>query len=151
MSPHRIQTAAHNPKVVGSSPASATKQKRHPKGCFFIWFDLASDGSQPPAGGTSASLKCGRNLRFPHKRPLPCCEKRGTECGVRSAPIAHSKTDETVVSSVFSFCPESLLTHILTQMRKCPERFRKRPRGHSPSHQLPAAGLRWSHGRRCPG
>ena len=77
MSPHRIQTAAHNPKVVGSSPASATKQKRHPKGCFFIWFELASDGSQPPAGGTSASLKCGRNLRFPHKRPLPCCEKRG--------------------------------------------------------------------------
>ena len=40
-------------------------------GAFFIWFELASDGSQPPAGGTSASLKCGRNLRFPHKRPLP--------------------------------------------------------------------------------
>ena len=32
---------------------------------------LTSDESQPPAGGTSASLKCGRNLRFPHKRPLP--------------------------------------------------------------------------------
>ena len=38
MSPHRIQTAAHNPKVVGSSPASATKQKRHPgfPGCFYF-------------------------------------------------------------------------------------------------------------------
>ena len=71
MSPYRIQTAAHNPKVVGSSPASATTKK----------------------------------------------------------------TDETVVSSVFSFCPEPLLTHILTQTRKVPERFRKRLRGHSSSHQ----------------
>ena len=86
MSPHRIQTAAHNPKVVGSSPASATTKKP-----MKPWFH-----------------------RF------------------------------------FSFCPESLLTHTLTQTRKGPERFRKRPRGHSPSHQLPAAGLRWSHGRRYP-
>ena len=33
MSPHRIQTAAHNPKVVGSSPASATINPR----CESIW------------------------------------------------------------------------------------------------------------------
>ena len=61
-------------------------------GAFFIWFDLASDGSQPPAGGTSASLKCGRNLRFPHKRPLPY-RKKGTEQEIHSAPITRSKTD----------------------------------------------------------
>ena len=82
--------------------------------------------------------------------PPPLLRKRGTERGIRTTPIAHSKTDETVVSWVF-LCPESLLTHILTQTRKGPERFRKRPRGHSPSHRLPAAGLWWSHGRRCPG
>ena len=87
-----VARRAHNPKVVGSSPASATKQKRHPRGCFFIWFELASDGSQPPAGGTSASLKCGRNLRFPHKRPLPY-RKKGTEQEIHSAPITRSKTD----------------------------------------------------------
>ena len=87
--------------------------------------------------------------RFPHKRPLPY-RKKGTEQEIHSAPITHSKTDETVVSSVFSFCPESRLTHTLTQTRKGPERFRKQPRGHSPSHRLPAAGLWWSHGRRCP-
>ena len=45
--------------------------KKHPEGCFFCLVGLTSGGSQPPAGGTSASLKCGRNLRFPHKRPLP--------------------------------------------------------------------------------
>ena len=61
-------------------------------GAFFIWFELASDGSQPPAGGTSASLKCGRNLRFPHKRPLPY-RKKGTEQEIHNAPITRSKTD----------------------------------------------------------
>ena len=38
----------------------------------------ATDGSADRCGGTSASLKCGRNLRFPHKRPLPDC---GEEVG----------------------------------------------------------------------
>ena len=58
-------------------------------GAFFIWFDLASDGSQPPAGGTSASLKCGRNLRFPHKRPLPFLRKRCTcRSKVTTLPIS---------------------------------------------------------------
>ena len=33
----------------------------------------ATDGFADRCGGTSASLKCGRNLRFPHKRPLPDC------------------------------------------------------------------------------
>ena len=33
----------------------------------------ATDGSADRCGGNSASLKCGRNLRFPHKRPLPDC------------------------------------------------------------------------------
>ena len=47
--------------------------KKHPEGCFFCLVRLTSAGSQPPAGGNSASLKCGRNLRFPHKRPLPDC------------------------------------------------------------------------------
>ena len=118
---------------------------------FSLWPAATTGLRRTPADGISASLKCGRNLRFPHKRPLPCCEKRGTERGVRSAPIAHSKTDETVASSVFSFCPELRLTHILTQMRKGPERFRKRLRGHSPSHRLPAAEQWWSHERKCPG
>ena len=40
--------------------------------------------------------------RFPHKRPLPY-RKKGTEQEIHSAPITHSKTDETVVSSVFFF------------------------------------------------
>ena len=120
-------------------------------GCFcFRNYDGKNDlpHSDPIFRGTPEN--CSPQGRFPHKRPLPCCEKRGTERGVRSVPIAHSKTDETVVSSVFSFCPESLLTHILTQTRKGSERFRKRPRGHSPSHRLPAAGQWWSHGHRCP-
>ena len=51
--------------------------KKHPEGCFFCLVGLTSGGSQPPAGGTSASLKCGRNLRFPHKRPLPDCGEGG--------------------------------------------------------------------------
>ena len=51
--------------------------KKHPEGCFFCLVRLTSAGSQPPAGGTSASLKCGRNLRFPHKRPLPDCGGAG--------------------------------------------------------------------------
>ena len=148
-----VARRAHNPKVVGSSPASATKQKGTSDfpGCFcFRNYDGKNDlpHSDPVFRGTPEN--CSPQGRFPHKRPLPCCEKRKTEQEVHTTPIAHSKTDETVVSSVFSFCPESLLTHILTQMRKGPERFRKRPRGHSPSHRLPAAGLWWSHGRRCP-
>ena len=120
-------------------------------GAFFIWFDLASDGSQPPAGGTSASLKCGRNLRFPHKRPLPCCEKGGRNGESTALRLLTQKPMKPWFHRFFSFCPESLLTHTLTQTRKGPERFRKRTRGHSPSHRLPAAGLWWSHGRRCPG
>ena len=111
---------------------------------------------------TSEELRAARDRRVlekwellsagavPPQTPSPLLRKRGTERGIHTTPTAHSKTDETVVSSVFSFCPESLLTHTLTQMRKGPERFRKRPRGHSPSHQLPAAGLRWSHVRRYP-
>ena len=51
--------------------------KKHPEGCFFCLVRLTSGGSQPPAGGNSASLKCGRNLRFPHKRPLPDCGGAG--------------------------------------------------------------------------
>ena len=105
----------------------------------------------------ASRLRAGRPLRSnvvgtcgsPTNAPS-LTAKKGTERGVRNAPITRSKTDETVVSSVFSFCQELLLTHILTQMRKGSERLRKRPRGHSPSHQLPAAGLWWSHGRRYP-
>ena len=37
----------------------------------------ATDGSADRCGGNSASLKCGRNLRFPHKRPLPDCGGAG--------------------------------------------------------------------------
>ena len=106
----------------------------------------------------ASRLRAGRPLRSnvvgtcgsPTNAPS-LTAKRGIQREIHSVPIAHSKTDETVVSSVFSFCPEPLLTHTLTQTRKGPERFRKRPRGHSPSHRLPAVGLWWSHGRRCPG
>ena len=37
----------------------------------------ATDGFADRCGGNSASLKCGRNLRFPHKRPLPDCGGAG--------------------------------------------------------------------------
>ena len=50
----------------------AQPNKKAPERLLFCLVGiLTSGGSQPPAGGTSASLKCGRNLRFPHKRPLP--------------------------------------------------------------------------------
>ena len=42
-----------------------------------LWPAATTGLRRTPAGGISASLKCGRNLRFPHKRPLPCCEKGG--------------------------------------------------------------------------
>lgn len=120
-------------------------------GCFcFRNYDGKNDlpHSDPVFRGTPEN--CSPQGWFPHKRPLPCCEKRKTEQEVHTTPIAHSKPDETVVSSGFSFCPESLLTYILTQTQKGPERFRKRPRGHSPSHQPPAAEQWWSHERKCP-
>ena len=57
-------------------PQGAPGQKRHLKRCLFcclvpgIWLRQMP----PPAGGTSARFArsmCGRNLRFPHTRPLP--------------------------------------------------------------------------------
>ena len=36
-----------------------------------LWPAATTGLRRMPAGGISASLKCGRNLRFPHKRPLP--------------------------------------------------------------------------------
>ena len=64
MSPHRIQTAAHNPKVVGSSPASATKQKRHP---FYTW-----DSGPAPSGQSEKS----RLSRCPKMAPWGWCSSR---------------------------------------------------------------------------
>ena len=36
-----------------------------------LWPAATTGLRRTPAGGISASLKCGRNLRFPHKRPFP--------------------------------------------------------------------------------
>ena len=59
-------------RVKRSKVFPPAKQKKAPgKVLFCLVGTLTSDGGQPPTGGTSASLKCGRNLRFPHKRPLP--------------------------------------------------------------------------------
>ena len=57
-----------------------------------LWPAATTGLRRTPAGGISASLKCGRNLRFPHKRPLPY-RKKGTEQEIHNAPITRSKTD----------------------------------------------------------
>ena len=121
-------------------------------GCFcFRNYDGKNDlpHSDPVFRGTPEN--CSPQGRFPHKRPLPCCEKGGRNGESTALRLLTQKPMKPWFHRFFSFCPESLLTHTLTQTRKGPVRFRKRPRGHSPSHQLPAAGLWWSHGHRCPG
>ena len=42
------------------------QKKRAPKGAFFFW--------RPLRRGLPLRSMCGRNLRFPHTRPLPFCD-----------------------------------------------------------------------------
>ncbi len=74
----------HKPKAAGNPAAFLHRETllrreflnpcrlRHTSPIPFSLWPAATTGlRRTPAGGISASLKCGRNLRFPHKRPLP--------------------------------------------------------------------------------
>ena len=56
-----------------------------------------------PAGGISASLKCGRNLRFPHKRPLP------DTCSLFSFHFARQGHKNQGIPAQFSWVARELL------------------------------------------
>ena len=55
-----VARRAHNPKVVGSNPASATKKNKHPIGClFFFGCRLCRAGIEPTAyGERSTAVYC---------------------------------------------------------------------------------------------
>ena len=74
----------HKPKAAGNPAAFLHRETllrrkflnpcrlRHTETLRFSLWPAATTGlRRTPADGISASLKCGRNLRFPHKRPLP--------------------------------------------------------------------------------
>ena len=74
----------HKPKAAGNPAAFLHRETllrreflnpcrlRHASPIPFSLWPAATTGlRRTPAGGISASLKCGRNLRFPHKRPPP--------------------------------------------------------------------------------
>ena len=54
-----ITNRAHNPKVVGSNPASATKRKRHLLGVFFV-FAVKYEPRPSGSRGDVATASSGR-------------------------------------------------------------------------------------------
>ena len=57
-----VARRAHNPKVVGSNPASATKKNKHPIGCLFLFgCRLCRAGFEPTAYGERSTAACGKS------------------------------------------------------------------------------------------
>ena len=143
-------------------PQGAPGQKRHLKGCLFcclvpgIWLRQMP----PPAGGTSARYArsmCGRNLRFPHTRPLPplgggLCAMRvcaanslacqGLALTMLRFPLTLLFPSERLSLSDAEFAKGKLVWLVGAQSRQCPGRARShlRARGLYPTPGLPTRG-----------
>ena len=55
-----ITNSAHNPKVVGSNPASATKETRNTKRCAEFFLVVGTEPTTEGSRGDVATAACGR-------------------------------------------------------------------------------------------